>query len=307
VCGGLNTGGGITNYMENLAARNWHRVPFINSGSFPVVHVDSLTDATTKSLDMPGAYIVSDQMTTLKDIAQTMRAQARSYVPVIMPTWLIMLGISLLEVIARIIKTRPFASVAQIEFLTKGWKPNPGKAIRQLGWKPMRLEEGIRRFLSARPSLSSDELGLRGAAHAVTGSGLRRAIGKLELLTAGGLLLYWLLFFTVGLAPENPPPGYFVFQRSFTVSDIVLALVLITAGGFLLGEDAARRVIGRRLSLVCAGALIFLGGLDISFNFQNGIYATLSIDLVLEMAINVWCLGFGLLLVFAFGSDAYQR
>ena len=54
-------------------------------------------------------------------------------------------------------------------------------------------------------------------------------------------------------------------------------------------------------SLVSAGALIFLGGLDISFNFQNGIYENLSIDLALEIAINTWCLGFGLLVVFTFG------
>ena len=35
VYGGRNTGGGITDYMENLASRNWHRLPFINPSSFP--------------------------------------------------------------------------------------------------------------------------------------------------------------------------------------------------------------------------------------------------------------------------------
>ena len=94
VYGGRNTGGGITDYMENLASRNWHRLPFINPSSFPVVHVESLTDAIIKSLDMPGAYIVSDQMTSLKDIAQTMRKQAWSYVPLIMPLWIVMIGIA---------------------------------------------------------------------------------------------------------------------------------------------------------------------------------------------------------------------
>ena len=55
VYGGHNTGGGITDYMENLASRNWPRLPFINPSSFPVVHVQSLTDAIVKSLDTPGA------------------------------------------------------------------------------------------------------------------------------------------------------------------------------------------------------------------------------------------------------------
>lgn len=301
VYGGLNTGGGITDYMKNLAARNWVRVPFISETSFPVVHVDALADAIIKSLDRPGAYIVSDGMTTLRDIARTMRGQVPSYVPMTVPMWLISPGISVLEAIARVSGTKPFASAVQLEFLTKGWKPDPGKAKRELGWKPMTLEEGVRRVLS-QPASSSGETQARGGAHlARTGLGLSRAIARLELMTAVGLLLYWLLYFTVGLAPENPPPGYFVFQNSFTASDIILALVLFRAGTYLLGEDAARRVAGRRLSLVCAGALIFLGGLDISFNFQNGIYENLSIDLALEIAINAWCLGFGLLVVLTFG------
>ena len=64
---------------------------------------------------------------------------------------------------------------------------------------------------------------------------------------------------------------------------------------------------GRGLSLVCAGALLFLGGLDISFNFQNAIYLTWSFDMVLEVAVNIWCLGFGFLLAYEFAFDAYQR
>jgi nucleoside-diphosphate-sugar epimerase len=63
VYGGRNTSGGITDYMENLASRNWHRL--LSPSNFPVAHVDSLSDAIIKSLDKPGAYIVSDQMTTL--------------------------------------------------------------------------------------------------------------------------------------------------------------------------------------------------------------------------------------------------
>jgi nucleoside-diphosphate-sugar epimerase len=301
VYGGRNTGGGITDYMENLASRNWHRLPFINPSSFPVVHVESLTDAITRSLDKPGAYIVSDQMTSLKDIAQGMRKQAWSYVPLIIPLWIVMIGIHLMEAIARVIKIKPFASTVQIAFLTKGWRPDPGKAIRELGWKPMPLEEGIRRFLAARrPSVSHE-------AYAITGSERIQLIARLQLLTAAGLFLYWILYFTVGVAPDNPPPGYFVFQNSFTFADLILALLLTRAATYLLGANPIRRVIGRGLSLICAGALLFLGGLDISFNFQNQIYLTWSIDMALEVAVNVWCLGFGFLLAYEFAFDAYQR
>ena len=70
-----------------------------------------------------------------------------------------------MEAMARIIRVKPFASTVQIAFLTKGWKPDAGKAIRELGWKPLPLEEGISRFLAARrPSHAGDD------AHAMTGS-----------------------------------------------------------------------------------------------------------------------------------------
>lgn len=301
VYGGINTGGGITDYIENLASRNWPRVPFINETSFPVVHVDSLADAIVRSLDRPGAYIASDQMTSLKDIAQTMRAQTHSYIPMVMPMWMVRFGVSALEAIAKTIKVKPFASAVQIDFLTKGWKPDPRKAIRELDWKPLPLEEGISRILAAKRPSPGDET------PKMTGAGRIEFIAKLELFTAAGLFLYWVLYFTVGVAPPNPPPGYFVFQNSFTYADLVLAVLLTRAATYLLDGDPIRKVIGRGLSLVCAGALLFLGGLDISFNFQNGIYLTWSFDTGLETLVNIWCLGFGFLLAYEFAFDAYQR
>src|SRR5215831_3240645 len=306
VYGGRNTGGGITDYMENLASRNWHRLPFINPSNFPVVHVDSLADAIIKSLDKPGAYIVSDQMTSLNDIAKAMRKQTWSYIPLTVPLWLIMAGIYLLEAIAHLIKVKPFASAVQIAFLTKGWIPSPSKAVTTLGWKPMPLEEGIRRFLSARRSAHSD---LSRSPEVVPVKGVERVrfIAKLQLITAAGLFLYWILYFTVGVAPERPPRGYFVFQNTFTFADLILAGLLIRAATLLLHSNPIQRVLGRGLSLICAGALLFLGGLDISFNFQNAVYQTVSIDMLLEAAINIWCLVFGFLLAYEFAFDAYQR
>jgi hypothetical protein len=303
VYGGRNTGGGITDYMENLASRNWHRLPFISQSSFPVVHVDTLTDAIVKALEKPGAYIVSDQMTSLRDIAQTMRKQTWSYIPLTVPLWFAMAGIYLIEAIARIIKVKPFASAVQMAFLTKGWRPNAGRAIAMLAWKPMPLEEGVRRFLAARRSAHADA----SVPPPVKGLERVRLIARLELLTAAGLIIYWILFFTVGVAPENPPSGYFVFQNTFTFADLILAVILICAATLLLRPDPIQRVLGRGLSLVCSGALLFLGGLDISLNLQNAAYLTPSFDMFLEVAINIWCLVFGFLLAYEFAFDPYQR
>jgi len=150
VYGGLNTSGGITDYMENIYARNWRRVPFINPGRFPVIHVDSAADLLARSLSKPGAYIASDQMTTLKDIARTMRDYAPAYVPIVMPLWLIRSGITVLEAVSKVTGVRPIASQVQIEFLTKGWEPRAEKAVAELGWSPMTLAEGIRRYVSKK-------------------------------------------------------------------------------------------------------------------------------------------------------------
>ena len=128
-----------------------------------------------------------------------------------------------------------------------------------------------------------------------------RTIAILEIVTAVGLIAYWLLFFTVGLAPENAPPGYFVFQHSFTGPDVILSLCFIMAATMLLGPDAVRRKTGRALSLVCAGSLLFLGLLDISFNLLNGIYGVVSLDMLTEVGVNLWCMGFGGFITHQFG------
>ena len=110
-----------------------------------------------------------------------------------------------------------------------------------------------------------------------------------ELLTGIGLILFWIGFFTIGLAPENPPPCYFAYEHSFPLPDIILAIVILASGMLLLKN----KDLGIFLSLVSSGSLIFLGLLDFSFNIQNGIYSASVLDLVLNAFINIWCVGFG--------------
>ncbi len=120
-----------------------------------------------------------------------------------------------------------------------------------------------------------------------------KTIALLELLTGVGLILFWIGFFTIGLAPKNPPPCYFSYEHSFPLPDIMLAIVLLAAGILLLSGNPR----GRKLSLVAAGMLIFLGLLDFSFNIQNGVYRISTLDLILNAFINIWCVGFGLAIV----------
>lgn len=128
----------------------------------------------------------------------------------------------------------------------------------------------------------------------------RRLIASLEIVTAVGLILFWIAFFTVGLAPENAPACYFAYEHSFPLPDGLLAVLLLTAG-ILLTKS---RLWGVKLSLAAGGALVFLGLLDFSFNIQNGVYLTSTIDLILNAFINVWCVGFGLALIILIGRKA---
>ena len=121
-----------------------------------------------------------------------------------------------------------------------------------------------------------------------------KALAIFELATAVGLFLFWIAFFTIGLAPAHPPPGYLAFEHAFPVPDIVLALTLLAAGSRLLSQRREQRRNGQTLSLVAGGALIFLGLLDVSFNLQQGMYTHGLWDTLLAVAINSWCIGFGL-------------
>jgi len=120
-----------------------------------------------------------------------------------------------------------------------------------------------------------------------------KTIAVLELLTGMGLILFWIGFFTIGLAPENPPQCYFAYEHSFPLPDIVMAIFMLASGILLLKKRDA----GRTLSLVCSGGLVFLGLLDFSFNIQNGVYMISALDMALNAFINVWCVIFGVSIV----------
>ena len=117
-----------------------------------------------------------------------------------------------------------------------------------------------------------------------------RLIASLQIVTAVGLILYWLAFFTVSLAPLNPPDGYFAYEHAFPLPDGLLSALLLIAGIIMMKNNPT----ALKLSLVAAGGLMFLGLLDFSFNIQNGIYTASTVDLVLNALINLWCFGFGL-------------
>ena len=117
-----------------------------------------------------------------------------------------------------------------------------------------------------------------------------KTVAYLELITAIGFILFWIGFFTIGLAPANPPQCYFAYEHSFPLPDIITSIAMITGGILLLKGSST----GRAISLACSGGLVFLGLLDFSFNIQNGVYLVSTMDMILNAFINIWCVAFGL-------------
>ncbi|MBU1172547.1 MAG: hypothetical protein KKD44_23560 [Proteobacteria bacterium] len=114
----------------------------------------------------------------------------------------------------------------------------------------------------------------------------------LEWFTSAGLILFWLGFFTIGLAPEKPPEGYFVYEHSFPMPDILLAIALIYSGVLIKNGNP----LGKSFSLACAGAVLFLGILDVNFNVQNGMYTLSTLDFIMNAFNNLWCVFAGIYL-----------
>ena len=151
VYGGLDTGDGVTHVIENVLNRRVLRIPTILKGAFPVVHVDSLADAIVRALDHAGAFIVSEGMTSLRDVAMAVRAHApRSFVPPVVPVWMAYATIGVLEHLARWTGTRPIMSVSQLDFVTKGDEPLADRAAGVLGWQARSLADGVDQYLRER-------------------------------------------------------------------------------------------------------------------------------------------------------------
>ena len=150
VYGGRNTGDGFTNYLENLVRWNLLKMPANVAGHFPVVHAASLADAIVRSLEHTGAYLVSEGMTSMPELARALRRHMRSYVPITLPRSLAYVSAAALEGLSWVTRRRPILARVQVDFITSGHQPLADKARAELGWQPMTLDQGLARYLRER-------------------------------------------------------------------------------------------------------------------------------------------------------------
>ena len=117
----------------------------------------------------------------------------------------------------------------------------------------------------------------------------------LLLVTAAGTAAYWADFFLRGTVNVMDTDWYIRFQRAFPVADAWMSACALVGGvGLLAGSG-----VGVAFSLVAAGALVFLGLMDVTFNVGNGLYRYLatSAPMRAELVVNVWTIGLGAALV----------
>jgi hypothetical protein len=116
-------------------------------------------------------------------------------------------------------------------------------------------------------------------------------LAVLLLITAVVTVAYWVDFFVHGSVNVVDAEWYIRFQRAIPAADVFMAIsCAVSAIGLLAGSP-----VGVGFALVAAGALLFLGLLDVLFNIDNGLYAHLRSSWPMrgELVINLWCLAFG--------------
>lgn len=127
------------------------------------------------------------------------------------------------------------------------------------------------------------------------GKGLKIA-AVLELVLAAGIVSFWIAYFSTDMVQISDPvlkEKYLAFESAFPVPDAYLSVVLVIGGIGLLRKKAY----GRLFSLIGGASLIFLGLLDVSFNTLHGIYRLGFGEAVMNLIINLMCLGTGVFLI----------
>jgi hypothetical protein len=116
---------------------------------------------------------------------------------------------------------------------------------------------------------------------------------------------YWVVWFGVNrswLATADTP-SYYAFENAFPISDGWMAVT-----GALAAIALQRRRPSALLWMLCAGsASLYLAGMDVLFDLENGIYTRGDVaSVAVELFINAGCLAGGIaILAFAWRHRAH--
>jgi hypothetical protein len=109
------------------------------------------------------------------------------------------------------------------------------------------------------------------------------------VLATVATLAYWVTYFMSGATMVRSDNVYTSFENAFPVADGWMALSFLLAAIFLLKGDRSAVLWG-----ICGGsAMIFLGGIDILFNIEQGLFTHGGLEMAAEIVINLFCWTFG--------------
>ncbi|MBL6937380.1 MAG: hypothetical protein ISS15_00235 [Alphaproteobacteria bacterium] len=119
-----------------------------------------------------------------------------------------------------------------------------------------------------------------------------KVLAALLILGAVITVAYWANYFVAGDVRVLPDVWYTYFEDAFPVADGWMALCMFIAG---IGLWHGTRN-GALWGLMAGSALLYLAGMDITFNVEHGLYALLprSGPMLTETWINASSLGLGI-------------
>lgn len=119
--------------------------------------------------------------------------------------------------------------------------------------------------------------------------GRQVAAGWISLVAGSLVVLFWTLYFHGVLDVGAEDPVVTQYELAFPLPDAILAVALFGAGIRLLLDQSA----GPFLLVVAASMSVYLGLLDFAFYAQRGLYAELDGTSLVELVVNVLCIGGG--------------
>jgi hypothetical protein len=120
-----------------------------------------------------------------------------------------------------------------------------------------------------------------------------RAVVALLWVSVAADVLYWLTFFTSGAVQTSGEASYLAFERAFPAADTWLGLCA-AACALTLPRRSPRAVLW---GLLAGSAFIYLGLMDALYNLENGKYGSIDAAMAVEVAINIFSLGFGAFII----------
>ena len=128
-------------------------VPLLPPGGMSVAFVDGVAGAHLEAMERGRSgerYLVADELQSMKGMATALKKlTGTTRVPLVAPAWMLWLTAWVLAPLARAFRFKPLVTAGELEFIL--WSPRvlSAKAQRELGFKAMPFEEGLRRTVES--------------------------------------------------------------------------------------------------------------------------------------------------------------